>query len=176
MQIPVFVGSQPSKTQLGFTLLELMVTVAIVSILVSVAVPSFDSFIKNERLTSNTNLIISNLKLARSEAIKRNTQVIVCTSTNGTSCTGGSGESGWIVYADIDDSDSLTVGDDIIRVQGAIGNLSITTFGNIAFNNRGFSPDSNVVLSLCDDRGVNDAKAVTLSKTGQSKSWGVPTC
>lgn len=156
--------------------MELMITVGLVAILAALSAPSMSEFIMNERLVSKTNLLISTLKSARSEAIKRNISVIVCTSSNGTTCTGGNGEKGWIIYADLDESESLTNADEIIRVQNELENISLSTLNSITFNNRGFSPDSDTVLSICDDRGVSEAKAITLSKNGQSRSAGTPTC
>jgi type IV fimbrial biogenesis protein FimT len=84
----------------GFTLVELMVTIVVLVILVSVAVPSFDNIRLSSRLTSYSTDLVAGSQVARSEAIKRNAQVRLCVSTNGTSCaTTGQWETGWIVIS-----------------------------------------------------------------------------
>ncbi|MBI3343663.1 MAG: GspH/FimT family pseudopilin [Gammaproteobacteria bacterium] len=79
----------------GFTLIELLITLTVVAILATVAVPSFMTFIQNNRVTSQTNDLVTALNIARSEAIKRNGAVTVCSRT-GTVCGGGWAD-GWLV-------------------------------------------------------------------------------
>lgn len=62
----------------GFTLIELMITIAVASILLAVAVPSFNQLIVTNRLTTQANEVVAALNFARSEAIKRNTRVSFC--------------------------------------------------------------------------------------------------
>ncbi|MDS4028013.1 MAG: GspH/FimT family protein [Candidatus Contendobacter sp.] len=91
------------KNDAGFTLIELIVTVAVVAVLLTVGVPELRETINNNRLTANANAFVAAMNLARSEAIKRNVRVTLCKSANGLCCvTGGSSgyEQGWIVFAD----------------------------------------------------------------------------
>lgn len=90
-------GAQ-KKAEYGFTLIELMVVIAILGILLGIAVPSFNDATLSSKLGSHANTLVASVNLARGEAIKRNTIVTVCTSSNGTSCsTTGGWEQGWIV-------------------------------------------------------------------------------
>ncbi len=84
----------------GFTLVELMITLAIAAIVITIGVPSFRQTINNNRLTTVANSFIASINLARSEAIKRNSRVVVCGSSNGKECTGSGYQSGWIVFVD----------------------------------------------------------------------------
>lgn len=86
------------RRQRGFTLIELMIAVAITGILAMVAVPAFNDAMLRSRLSSITNTFVSSAQLARSEAIKRNTRVDLCASSDGSTCT-GDWEDGWIVVA-----------------------------------------------------------------------------
>jgi type IV fimbrial biogenesis protein FimT len=87
---------------LGFTLVELLVTMAVAAVLLAVAVPSFRSTILSNRLTSTTNDLVGSLAQARSEAIKRGSRVTVCMSANGTTCaTAGTWAQGWISFVDV---------------------------------------------------------------------------
>ena len=72
------------KKKTGFTLLELVIVVAMVAIVVSFAIPAMTTFTKNDRLTTNINILVGHLSYARSEAVKRSRQVNICTSSNGT--------------------------------------------------------------------------------------------
>lgn len=91
----------PARPQRGFTLIELMVTVAVVAVLAALAAPSFRTQIASARLTSHANALLSSLLLARSEAIKRNGRVVLCKSSDGATCvTGGAWQQGWIVFVD----------------------------------------------------------------------------
>jgi type IV fimbrial biogenesis protein FimT len=67
------------------------------AILLAVAVPSFNQIMLGSRLTSYANNLVASAQIARSEAIKRNTSLTLCVSANGSSCTTGTWEQGWIV-------------------------------------------------------------------------------
>lgn len=82
----------------GFTLVELMVTIAVLAILMAIAVPSFQNQSLSSRLRASANDLAAGVQLARSEAIKRNAVVQLCASSDGSSCGGGWAD-GWIVLA-----------------------------------------------------------------------------
>lgn len=89
------------KKYTGFTLVELMITIAIISVLLVVGLPSLKTFMQGNQLVASTNELISAFHVARSEAIKRNNTVTICESTDGTSCTTtGNWNNGWIVFVD----------------------------------------------------------------------------
>ena len=84
----------------GFTLIEVVMVVAIMAILAVIAAPSLRDIIWNARMTSNANDLLTDLSVARAEAVKRGTPTTVCTSNNGTSCTATLWNQGWIVFSD----------------------------------------------------------------------------
>jgi len=89
--------------QNGYTLVEVVIVIGLVSILGSMAVPSFSSAIQNSRLVSHYNALSASLTLARSESIKRASNVSVCAieSSGGDVCGGESDWSnGWLVFED----------------------------------------------------------------------------
>ena len=87
----------------GFTLVELLITIVVATILLAVGVPAFQSFIKNNRVTAQANDLVSAIQLARSEALKRGVNTVVCASNEPAKCTGkDTWSDGWIVFSDPD--------------------------------------------------------------------------
>ncbi len=88
-----------SQKQRGFTLIELMVTLALLAIIAGLAAPSFEALMRNSRATSVTNELVGALQFARSQAIHRNAPVRMCPANSGLqSCAGSTDFSnGWIV-------------------------------------------------------------------------------
>jgi type IV fimbrial biogenesis protein FimT len=84
----------------GFTLIELMITIALIAVLSTIAAPSMRDLVKNARMTALANDFITDLSIARSEAVKRGVRMAICTSSNGTSCTNTGWNQGWIVFTD----------------------------------------------------------------------------
>jgi type IV fimbrial biogenesis protein FimT len=84
--------------QAGFTLVELMITIAVLAILIALATPSFTSVINSNRLAAQANNLTADLQLARSEAVRRNRRVSVCRTTDGAACAARAGDSDtWLV-------------------------------------------------------------------------------
>jgi type IV fimbrial biogenesis protein FimT len=119
----------------GFTLTELIITVAIAAIVLTIGVPSFQQTVRNNQATSQMNDLIGSLNLARSEAVKRGRRVVVCKShnsqSNNPSC-GGNWHDGWIVFVDVNNNAAVNTGagDEILRVHGPLGGGANTLTGN----------------------------------------------
>ncbi|MGL4576957.1 MAG: GspH/FimT family pseudopilin [Burkholderiaceae bacterium] len=108
---------RPSRNSAsGFTLIELVVVVTIVAILTGLALPSFASFIRRTQIANASNDLISGFNYARAEAIKLGTPVVVCPSTNFTSCAGGTAwENGSIAYVDTNANGAVDAGEVVFR-------------------------------------------------------------
>ena len=106
--------STPARTARGFTLVELAITVVVLSVMMAMAAPLFTGMSNSNRLTSNANEIVAAMQIARSEAVRRNARTFFCESSNGTTCTNGSPWRGWLVFADAD-NDAVVDADEIVR-------------------------------------------------------------
>ncbi len=106
------------KNIVGFTLVELLVTISVVALMSAFAVPAFNGFLQNNRTITSSNSFLKALTVARSEAAKRNTNVSLCTSLDGLSCQVGASatewESGWLIFADTDSDGIVDANEEVV--------------------------------------------------------------
>jgi len=124
------------RPQTGVTLIELLVTLSIAVILMTIAVPGFQDFFRRNRVEGAASNLVAALNYARSEAIRRGVRVTVCGSSNPQAatpdCVANAWSAGWIVFVDgVDPRGARNNGDEVLRIQ-ALSDLSITAGGNIA--------------------------------------------
>lgn len=139
-----------TSRQQGLTLIELMVTLAVATILVGIAVPSFKSIQVNNRLAAQTNEMSGSFALARSEAIKRGSVVRVVAADS------DDWGKGWTIRADANRDGDFTDPGDVIYSQApfrdsvvepaADNNLTIP--GVVEFNSRGALAPTGDVFSV----------------------------
>ncbi|HQS36679.1 MAG: prepilin-type cleavage/methylation domain-containing protein [Methylotenera sp. 24-45-7] len=144
----------------GFTLVELMTAIAVLSILLSVALPSFENMLLSGRLRSYANELVASAYLARSEAIKTNSVVRLCASSNGTSCDGSWGQ-GWVILR----SDGAVVQAHGALADGYAINAGATT---LSFKATGIGA-TQTTLTVCKATPSpgNQERVVTISATGR---------
>ena len=166
-------------SQQGFTLIELMIVVFLGVLLLTTGVPSFMSFIENNRVVAQTNNFVSALHVARSEAIKTGAQVTLCKSDSGTACaSGGAGfERGWVVFVD-DGATAFDIdgGERVLRVQAALpGNLALPGNGpvvdRIAYAGTGRIVGLGGTVNVCVDR--EKKRDIVLSGQGRVRTQTV---
>ena len=88
----------------GFTLVEMMISVLLLALMLSIGVPSFVSMFQRNNLTTLSNQFVSSIALARSEAVNRNTTIVLCQLNDlGNACDNDNEwEDGWVVWIDLD--------------------------------------------------------------------------
>ena len=155
-----------NRTQTGFTLFELLTTMLIVGVVLSLGIPNMQSFRQNSRMTAAANDLHSTFHLARSEASKAKTNITICASAGSMGAKpdcGGELEAGWIVFEDSNGDITVDKDESILRRFPAVdASIVINTVGPddyFSFASTGLGR-GNVTgtpplaaMVLCDDRG-----------------------
>lgn len=158
----------------GFTLVELMVTIAIIAIVAAIAFPNFENSFRSNRVATTTNELISSLALARTEAIRNPTGAAICPSANGTSCdAAGAWGNGWVVWIDLDEDGQVDPAERVVRhVQARHRTLVGGESDPIRFDNRGRTVNGARALSIQPEDCASDSdmkRQLTISATGQAR-------
>ncbi len=164
-------------TQQGFTLIELIVTISIVVICITLAGPSLTEMRQNTLRRSTVNDFWHSIFLARNESIKRNSVVSLCRSKSGQSCdnTADSWSSGWIVFENLDRDEPAQrdSNEPILHIYNASQNISIRS-NRSTFSFRPIAQGSvNGTIVFCDQRGSRAARAIIISHTGRPRQSSV---
>jgi type IV fimbrial biogenesis protein FimT len=172
-----FHGEPAGYGHTGFTLVELIVTLSLAAILLTIAIPNFQALIRSNRLTATTNEFVAFFNLTRSEAIRRGSSVSLCKTANGAACTTTGGwEAGWLVFADPNANGVVDGGEELIRVHEALDGQStlVSSSGTagslISFNGSGFVSQSGT-LALCSS---SQCFNLIITSPGRIRSERVP--
>jgi type IV fimbrial biogenesis protein FimT len=141
----------------GFTLIEIMVTVAVLAVLLVAAAPAMTDMVLNNRMAGLSNDLMSDLAIARSEALKRGQRVVLCKNAgNDSSCGTGLWANGWLLYIDTDADTTLDGGETILRVRQALP--------------AGYTVTPTGTFKICDQRTGNFGRLITISAGGRASS------
>jgi type IV fimbrial biogenesis protein FimT len=153
--------------QSGFTIYELLITMLVIGIILSIGVPSFSEFTQNSRISSTANDLHSSFYLARSEAARSKANITICASNNSmdvAAACGGTFDDGWIIFADLNgDLIRGGAGENVLRAHPPIPN-DIDIITNAGADYFGFAPSglgrgdvggnpSIQTVRICDSRG-----------------------
>lgn len=163
------------KHESAFTLIELMITIAVAAVVLTIGVPGFGRIIERNQLATNVNSLVSSMTFARSEAVKRNKPVKICDSSDAVNCGSGNYEQGWMVFVDENnDGDLDAPTEELIYVQSAMptnftidSNLSAGANG-ISYMSKGRA-NRNGNFIICKNNDVTKARVIVLHQSGRTR-------
>ena len=169
----------------GVTLIELLTALSVLAVLMAIAAPSFRQFTANSRTTAATNQLVTALNIARSEALRRSSDVVVCTSSNQATCSDSDDwADGWIVFADGNRNGTVDA-DELVQSWAGVSNgftVSATAVGGaavdrLAYNTMGMGviPAGStrvrflIVSSACTGNRAGQTEVLTTGMIQSSK-------
>lgn len=156
----------------GFTLVELSVTVAVVGVLASVALPSLAALLDHQRTSATLSSLAGHFQAARLEAIRHRTPVILCPTRDGAACAaGGDWSSGWLMF--VDRGDLIPQAEDVLRMDLAPRTRELQIRGTAGRSLVRYLPDgrsagSNATIAVCDRSGRR-LGAVVINNAGRPR-------
>lgn len=157
----------------GFTLIEAIIVLSIVAMLVTVGLPVFGATMERHRVAAALHLLTADMAMARTSAVVKRRQVVLCPSTDSTSCSSGSDWSrGWLVFIDADGNRRPDSPADVLRAADAPGHgrgLSLTSSRPyLRYQVDGRTAHSNLTVHVC----VEDALAgqVVVNNHGRART------
>lgn len=167
----------------GFTLVELMISMGLIAIVLSTAVPSVSNMVKDNRLATQLNAIVGDFHLARGEATKRDIRIIMCRSANpndaSPNCGGGNARNwsnGYLVFTGEDGNNNYNAGTDTLLRRGQPAQSGVTLRTTASWNNNlqinptgTLNESSTAIMALCDDRGNSYGRQITIPLSGLAR-------
>jgi len=155
----------------GFTLLELMAVIAILSLLVMMAAPSFEDTTTKASIRAGTTDLATDLAYARSAAVTRSESVSLCASDESITprvCNNGSWDDGWLVFYDTDEDAVLDAGEEVVRMGASLGRRVALTLDNaVTFSGKGVKDlVSEFRFCSADDDNARYARSIVVNVGG----------
>jgi type IV fimbrial biogenesis protein FimT len=164
------IGVDNVKQQKGVTLVELMITVSIVAIILAFVGPSIQNILIKNRIVAEINEISALVQYARHHAIDEQAQVVVCPSTDYSTCS-----TDWndpkIVFIDDDNDNIRGAGEELLVSVGATSGTSLmtNTTDNIRFAQTGEAIESTEILLCHKDGEAKYARSLSVTLQGRVK-------
>lgn len=139
--------------QAGFTLVELLVTIVILAVIATLGIPSLSKFLREWQRDNVSREFMAAVQTARAEAIKSSRKVILCPSSDGSSCANStSWKTGWLAFVDTDGNGSLDADERIITQRSTEANVSSMTSSDdvrqVVFLPNGLAGSGNTEITV----------------------------
>lgn len=163
----------------GFTLIELMMCLAVAAVLCAVSAPALGSFVHGETLRASRNTLVTSLNMARNMAVTRRGEIVVCPSSDQHTCSDDHWwQNGWIFFEDVNGDGAHDANEPLLEsVQAQIGIAIVTSADreHVTYHSDGSSPGTNLTFTFCDRRGAKSAATVIVGNSGRSRQSGAST-
>jgi len=157
----------------GFTLLELLVSLSIAAILLTIAIPAWHSWVQSSRIQSYSHTLFAQMQMARAAALSGHQDVVFCPSADQQTCKDTAAwQEGWILFRDEDGDANFGGQDVLLRVQAGQTQIAISSAASrtrIRFQPSGTTGGSNGTYLFCDTSTQVLPVAIILSRTGRAR-------
>jgi len=157
----------------GFTLVELVVILAMLVILTGFAAPSFNRLLASQRVVGEVNRFVGTLHQGRSEAILRNQRIVICQQQDDRCTPNGGWQHGWFSFVDSNRNGVFDVSEPRLRQQTSLNPAITVTSGRrsrVVFQPDGVTPGTNATFTVCHTGFPELARAVIISNTGRVRT------
>lgn len=166
-----FSNNDLAENHNGFTLIELMVVLAIAGVLLLVAFPNFNEMIQGQRLKTQTNETLAAIVFAKSEALERRSNVTICAMKTGISnqcgTTGNEWANGWVVFVDSNNDGVVSNGEEVIKSRGNYKKLTSTaSVTGFIFDFEGVANTSGDINFCYEKANGNKRRRLSLTPGG----------
>jgi len=164
-----------SDKSCGFTVMELMITLAILATLALMTLPNMKRLIESNRMLSAKNALIASLQQARADAASTTRNNVLCPSANGRQClTAGDWSKGWLLYRDDNRNGRFDPVESLLHVFTMdSSNLTVRTSDGrrkVTYRNQGRADGANARFVFCDARGESFAGQVVIANSGRIRT------
>jgi type IV fimbrial biogenesis protein FimT len=165
--------SQPSEKSRGFTLIELIFVIAIAAILCAISLPALGSLMQSSQSRSAYNQLLTALNLARSAAVARGNEVVLCPSADQSHCDESLWwQHGWIAFQDSDRNGKRNGNEPLLAVAQALPGVAVASSAgreHVTYRTDGSATGTNLTFTLCDRRGADSASTIVVSNSGRPR-------
>jgi type IV fimbrial biogenesis protein FimT len=154
----------------GLTFIELLITLSLAAVLLTVAMPGMATLVQESRITAMSNQLLAHLQYARHEAVFRRAHVAACPGDLDSGCTGHNRwDQGWIIFIDANRSGQPDRAEDVLRVVAADERMLMHSAGRtrVRFQPHGGAYGTNLTIRVCDHTRRATPRAVIVSNPGR---------
>ncbi len=172
MRIPGQDTDPPVQDSQGFTLVEMLLSLAVGAVLLALAAPLYTGLVHDARMTSAVNAFVHGIHVARHQSQALGADLVLCRSSSGEQCTPGTPwRDGYLVFVnrDRDSPPRVDSGEPILQRSGPFDGAILANREVFVFRPYGLR-SVNGTITLCDRRGQGAARAVIVSYTGRPRA------
>ncbi|MGY1459557.1 GspH/FimT family pseudopilin [Luteimonas sp. A534] len=163
------------RSPVGFTLIEVVTSLSVLSILLAVALPAFSALLEHQRTSAAMASLVSQMSHARLAAVKHRHPVVLCPSTDGLRCdTGGDWSNGWMVFVDRENRRRPTRAADLLQLDLLPRSTHLHIQSSAGRSYLRYLPDgrsagSNLSIRICNRKGAQ-LGAVVVNNAGRPRT------
>ena len=165
--------NQTRKKQSGFTLVELMICIAVAAILCAVSFPALGGLAHSSQSRAAQDAMLATLNLARNTAVTRQREIVVCPSSDHVTCDNDIWwQNGWIAFEDTNHDGDHDANEPLLQTSQSLTGMAIATSTDrkrLTYRADGATPGSNLTFTFCDLRGPNNATTIVVGNAGRPR-------